>query len=70
MRDFLNFYMHTYQTMLAQEKEMCAEFKAKAGKAFDDYWDACKYPRKTKKKIRKIAKTDYLLYTQMAKPMF
>lgn len=28
----------------------------------DRYWDACKYPRKTKKKIRKEAQAEYAVW--------
>ena len=33
--------------------------KRKIQEAVDKYWDACKYPRKKKKKMRKEAQRDY-----------
>jgi hypothetical protein len=33
--------------------------KRKIQEAIDKYWDACKYPRKKKKKMRKEAQIDY-----------
>jgi len=53
----------------AQEEKMCREFEARAEKAITKYWDACKYLRKKKKEIRKRAKTDFVLYTELSKPV-
>jgi len=52
----------------AQEEQMCAEFKERAEETKKKYWDACKYPRKTKKRMRKEAIKDYELYMILAKP--
>ena len=46
------------------------EFEIKAEEAKKLYWDACKYPRKKKKKIRKQAKADFELYTILSQPVF
>jgi hypothetical protein len=33
--------------------------------AIKKYWDACKYPRKTKKKLRKEAQKEYDFYISL-----
>lgn len=53
----------------SQQEEMCAEFKSRANKAAEKYWDACKYPRKKKKKIRKEARVDYYFYMSISEPV-
>lgn len=42
------------------------EFKRRAEEAKQAYWDACKYPRKKKKAIRKRAQFDYSFYLQLS----
>ena len=49
------------------ENTTCPEFTNKVEEARKLYWDACKYPRKKKKKIRKEATTDYALYMYLSK---
>lgn len=44
---------------LAEQEKMNEEFKRRAELNIKEYWDACKYPRKLKKKIRKQAEEDY-----------
>ena len=53
----------------AQEKLMCKEWQKEADKNYEKYWDACNYPRKTKKRMRKEARIDYYLYTRLAEPI-
>lgn len=51
-------------------EEKCNEtFKDKAEEARKKYWDACKYPRKVKKQMRKEAIMDYNFYTQLSMPV-
>lgn len=52
-----------------REKEMNEEFEQRAEEARKLYWDACKYPRKKKKAIRKKAKADFYFYKQLAQPV-
>ena len=33
--------------------------------AIQKYWDACKYPRKTKKKMRKEAQKEYIFWVSL-----
>lgn len=39
--------------------------KRKIQEAIDKYWDACKYPRKKKKKMRKEAQIDYSFWVNI-----
>lgn len=48
---------------------MCKEFNRRADEALKIYWDARKYPRKMKKKIRTKARKDYFFYKQLAQPV-
>lgn len=61
--------MAQFMVAQAQEKQMCKDFANRAEIARKKYWDACKYPRKIKKKMRKEARTDFTLYSQLSKPM-
>ena len=53
----------------AQEKQMCNEFSKRKEQARQLYWDACNYPRKKKKILRKQAKSDFKLYSILEKPL-
>lgn len=59
---------HFLADALEKEKEMCEEFSKRKKAAEKKYWDACKYPRKTKKRMRKEALNDYELYSYLEKP--
>ena len=67
MNSFLSMAMFYAMEFQAQEEKMCKEFDRRAEEARDIYWDACKYPRKKKKAVRKRAKKDFFLYKQLAK---
>lgn len=54
---------------IQQEHEANEEFKRRAEEARKKYWDACKYPRKTKKRMRKEAIADYNFYMQLSEPI-
>jgi hypothetical protein len=41
--------------------------KRKIQEAVDKYWEACKYPRKKKKKMRKEAQRDYSFWVSIDK---
>ena len=62
-------YISTFASFITLVQEgtsiMDEFYEEKAEKARQLYWDACKYPRKKKKKIRKIAKLDYQFYTSL-----
>lgn len=55
-----------YETM---EQDMCKDFTRRKEQAISLYWDACKYPRKKKKKLRKQAKADFELYSILEQPI-
>lgn len=57
-----------YHVAKAQEEQFCKEFKERAEQNVKDYWDACKYPRKKKKAIRKKAEADYIFHMRLAQP--
>jgi hypothetical protein len=73
MNNFVSSYLSValgyYEVMKVQEEEMCKNFSLRAEEAKKAYWDACKYPRKTKKIMRKRANHDYWFYSQLAKPV-
>lgn len=52
-----------------EHSEMYVEFKRRREVARKKYWDACNYPRKTKKKMRKEAKFDFQFYDWLSKPL-
>ena len=64
-----NTYLAFAQDSIEREKQMTKHFEEKAEEARKKYWDACKYPRKTKKRMRKEAAQDYYLYKELAKPL-
>lgn len=51
------------------ERNCNETFKNRAEEARKKYWDACKYPRKVKKQMRKEAIIDYNFYTQLSEPI-
>ena len=54
--------------MAISEMEQAHEAnKQKIQEAVDKYWDACKYPRKKKKKMRKEALRDYNFWVSIDK---
>ena len=67
MTDIVNFILAQALAFQEREKEMNEEFKRRAEKARKVYWDACKYPRKKKKAIRKRAQADCSFYLQLSK---
>ena len=50
---------HTFEEDSTRKKEQAREL----------YWDACKLPRKQKKKVRKQAKSDFELYSILEQPL-
>ncbi len=66
MTDIVNFILTQTLAFQEREKEMNEEFKRRAEEAKQAYWDACKYPRKKKKTIRKRAQVDYSFYLQLS----
>ena len=70
MNPFLTQAMWLFNSYQAIETEMSIEFKRRADEAYKKYWDACKYPRKKKKHIRKEAKEEYNFANMCAQPMF
>jgi hypothetical protein len=53
----------------AFEENMCKDSTRKKEQARELYWDACKLPRKQKKKVRKQAKSDFELYSILEQPL-
>ena len=70
MNALLTYALLEFSSYQIAEDLMRKDFKRKADEAYKKYWDACKYPRKKKKKIRKKATTDYALYMNLSKPIF
>lgn len=66
MTDIVNFILAQASAFQEREKEMSEEFKRRAEEARKVYWDACKYPRKKKKAIRKRAQVDCSFYLQLS----
>ncbi|NCD06950.1 MAG: hypothetical protein EOL97_12590 [Spirochaetia bacterium] len=66
---FIAFGLSMCNDFLENEEKMIADAKIKMEKAKKLYWDACKYPRKKKKAIRKQAKSDYELYYILSQPI-
>lgn len=56
-----------YEIAKAQEKEMSKDFKNRAKQARQKYYDAAKFPRKLKKKVRKEALYEYNFYVALSK---
>ena len=52
---------------IAENQEANNSNKRKIQEAIDKYWDACKYPRKKKKKIRKEAQKEYDFWVSIDK---
>ena len=69
MTNIANFILNQALAFQEREKEMNKEFKKRAEDARQAYWDACKYPRKKKKAIRKEAKFNYSFYLQLSEPV-
>ena len=68
MNSFIDYIYAQYLLYEAQEKQMCDEFSRKKEQARQLYWNACNYPRKKKKTLRKQAKSDFELYSILEKP--
>lgn len=60
-------YIHDF---IVKEEQMNKYFEEKAEEARKKYWDACNYPRKIKKRIRKEARGDYYFYKELVNPVF
>jgi hypothetical protein len=69
MNKFVNFLIGQTINFIDEENKMNEEFKKRAESSRVKYWDACKYPRKKKKQIRKEALLDYSFYMAMSKPV-
>lgn len=59
-------YVLAFRVMSDNFTKMASERKELARQL---YWDACKFPRKTKKKMRKKALADFRLYSMLEKPV-
>lgn len=68
MQSLINYLYANLLLYEAQEKQMCDEFSKRKEQARQLYWDACNYPRKKKKTLRKQAKSDFELYSILEKP--
>ena len=66
MLDYLLAHYYEYK---AQEEVMCKEFSRRKEEARKLYWNACKYPRKKKKSLRKQALSDFQLYSILEQPV-
>jgi hypothetical protein len=62
-------YTNQVKSFLIAEEQMRQDFLEKAEEARQLYWEACKYPRKKKKKIRKRARAEYELYWILSQPV-
>lgn len=51
---------------LGQIEDIKSMNEAKIEEARGMYWDACKYPRKKKKAMRKQAIKDYILWSELS----
>lgn len=69
MSNLLNMALGMALSFQSMQNDMHKEFEERAELDRQKYWDACKYPRKTKKKMRKEAKADYALHIQLAQPL-
>ena len=69
MNTLLSSMVEMAMSFQEMEKKSNEEFKKRAEQAQKKYWDACKYPRKVKKKMRKEAIAEYNFYTQLSKPI-
>ena len=69
LNGLLGMAMGFYNIAKHNEEKMCKEFEERAEKCIEKYWEACKYPRKTKKRMRKEAEKDYQLYKLLAQPV-
>jgi hypothetical protein len=67
MTGLINMLWGYYEAAKATEEAMCKEFEQRAEEARQKYWDACKYSRKVKKRMRKEAKYDFRLYSTLSK---
>jgi hypothetical protein len=57
-----------FKSMLMEAMEEANKAnKRKIQEAVDKYWDACKYPRKKKKKMRKEAQKEYSFWVSIDK---
>ena len=65
----LSYLYGTALIYTAIEKNMCKDSTRKKEQARELYWDACKLPRKQKKKVRKQAKSDFELYSILEQPL-
>jgi len=67
----MNMFGAYFGSMLMQVSDEMEEAnkanKRKIQEAVDKYWEACKYPRKKKKKMRKEAQRDYNFWVSIDK---
>ena len=67
----MNMFGAYFGSMLMQVSDEMEEAnkanKRKIQEAVDKYWEACKYPRKKKKKMRKEAQRDYSFWVSIDK---
>ena len=59
MGDLGGFFMSMLMQVSDEMEEANKANKRKMQEAVDKYWEACKYPRKKKKKMRKEAQKEY-----------
>ena len=61
--DILTEYFTIFRKYVQEINEMNAEFTRRRDEAIKEYWNACNYPRKKKKKVRKQCIVDIQLYS-------
>ena len=67
MGDLGGFFMSMLMQVSDEMEEANKVNKRKIQEAVDKYWEACKYPRKKKKKMRKEAQRDYIFWVSIDK---
>ena len=65
--NILNAFLTLSMEYIVENEKRNIRFKEKQQEAKKLYWDACKYPRKKKKAIRKQAIADYRFYGELCK---
>jgi hypothetical protein len=68
MGALINMALGMYTVSKANEEKMNVEMKEKAEQDVQKYWNACNYPRKIKKRMRKEAQSNYTMHMTLAQP--
>jgi predicted transcriptional regulator len=67
MENLGGFFKSMLMEVSSEMEEANKANKRKIQEAVDKYWDACNYPRKKKKKMRKEAQRDYSFWVSIDK---